>query len=164
MNLTSIWITDNFVMPYYFRLHLLSSGAAWLEIPTLCPLLLAHIFLKSIASEWSYYTNILLWLLSNTCCGSISMLAHFTYKQFHKAVPWYRNACYAQRSWLTSEKHKRKRLFLRTKDEQLSWALCLTEYGSSLYAKLEHYTNLHGRLRLYFVQSAFFFNFFSFLI
>lgn len=37
-----------------------------------------------------------------------------------------------------SEEHERKR-FLRTKDEKLSWALCLTEYGHSLYAKLEHY-------------------------
>lgn len=85
-------------------------------------------------------------------------------KRFHKAVLWYRNAHYAQRSWHSSEKHERKRLFLRTKDEQLSWALCLTEYGSSLYAKLEHYTNLHDRLRLYFVHSAFILHFFSFLV
>lgn len=81
-------------------------------------------------------------------------------KRLHKAVLWYRNAHYAQRSWHSSEKHERKRLFLRTKNEQLSWALCLTEYGSSLYAKLEHYTNLPERLRLYFVHSAFRFHFF----
>lgn len=93
-----------------------------------------------------------------------SLLAHFIYKQFHKAVPWYRKACCTQRSWLSSEKHEGKRLFLflRTKDEQLSWTLCLTEYGRSLYAKLEHYTQLNERLRLCFVQSAFIFQFFFF--
>lgn len=38
-----------------------------------------------------------------------SVLAHFTYEQFHKAVPWYTKACYTQRSWLKSEKYEGKK-------------------------------------------------------
>lgn len=68
--------------------------------------------IKKNPSEQSYYTNILLWLLSKTFCGSISVLAHLSTcspKQFHKAVPWYRNAHYAQRSCLWAMRNMREK-------------------------------------------------------
>lgn len=149
-------------MPYYSHLHLLATGAAWLQNHALCPLLLAPIKKKIHQNKVITQTSCFGFFQKPLVVQSMCLLT--SRKRFHKAVLWYRNAHYAQRSWHSSEKHERKRLFLRTKDEQLSWALCSTEYGSSLYAKLEHHTNLHDRLRLYFVHSAFILHFFSFLV
>lgn len=128
-----------FVMPYYFRLHLLSTGAAWLQILTVsfAPGIHYKKIIKKIRIKllhkhacFGFFQKP---VVVQSVCLLISPISNFA-RQFHDTEMhvMLRGPDY-------SEKHERKSLFLRTKDEKLSWALCLTECGSSCYAKLDHY-------------------------